>query len=172
MNWEEIGAIGQVLGSIAVFVTLVYLSVQVNHARQETRRLINQGRLEGVREMLVTRLSDKTLSDLNSKAHAALGGEPNEFMRELMNRTSLTVEESWRLFIEQMAWWQYRTQVIPYIQELSPSERLDFETTTRRFYSPDVSRQPVAALFYKYSRPLLNNPEAVSYVDNLLARPD
>ena len=93
-------------------------------------------------------------------------------MRELMNRTSLTLEESWRRFIEQMVWWQYRTQVIPYIHELRPSERLDFETTTRRFYSPDVSRQPVAALFYKYSRPLLNNPEAVSYVDNLLARPD
>ena len=31
MNWEEVGAIGQVLGSIAVFVTLGYLAVQVKH---------------------------------------------------------------------------------------------------------------------------------------------
>jgi hypothetical protein len=29
MNWEEVGAIGQVLGSIAVFVTLAYLARQI-----------------------------------------------------------------------------------------------------------------------------------------------
>jgi hypothetical protein len=27
MNWDEVGAIGQVLGSIAVFITLEYLAV-------------------------------------------------------------------------------------------------------------------------------------------------
>lgn len=34
MNWGAIGAIGEVLGAIAVFVTLLYLSVQI---RQNTR---------------------------------------------------------------------------------------------------------------------------------------
>jgi hypothetical protein len=29
MNWEGVGAIGQVLGSIAVFVTLGYLAAEV-----------------------------------------------------------------------------------------------------------------------------------------------
>jgi hypothetical protein len=29
MNWDEVGAIGQVLGSIAVFVTLIYLARQI-----------------------------------------------------------------------------------------------------------------------------------------------
>jgi hypothetical protein len=171
MNWEEVGAIGQVLGSVAVFITLVYLSVQFNHARQETRRLINQGRLEGLREIIHMRLSDKTLSDLNSKAHAGLGGEPHEFVQELMNRTNLTLDECWRLHLEQMVWWQYRTQVIRYIHELGPSERVDFDTTIRRFYRADGGRQPVAALWFEYSRPLLNDPDAVRYIDNLLAQP-
>ena len=34
MNWNAIGAIGQLVGSIAVFVTLGYLSIQVRHARK------------------------------------------------------------------------------------------------------------------------------------------
>ncbi len=32
MNWEAIGAIGETVGAIAVFVTLVYLAAQIRHA--------------------------------------------------------------------------------------------------------------------------------------------
>ena len=39
MNWDEVGAIGQMLGSLAVFITLVYLSVQTRHARSESRNV-------------------------------------------------------------------------------------------------------------------------------------
>jgi len=37
MNWEAIAAIGQMLGSIAVFVTLGYLAVQIRHNANATR---------------------------------------------------------------------------------------------------------------------------------------
>ena len=43
MNWDAIGALGQMLGSIAVFVTLGYLAGQVRYARTETRRALSQG---------------------------------------------------------------------------------------------------------------------------------
>jgi hypothetical protein len=36
MNWEAIGAIGEVLGAIGVICTLLYLTVQI---RQNTRAL-------------------------------------------------------------------------------------------------------------------------------------
>jgi hypothetical protein len=49
MNWDAIGAIGQVLGSVAVFITLGYLAVQVRHQRQENRRALSQGRAEAAR---------------------------------------------------------------------------------------------------------------------------
>jgi hypothetical protein len=38
MNREAVGAIGQVLGSLAVFVTLAYLAIQTKHAKEEARR--------------------------------------------------------------------------------------------------------------------------------------
>ncbi len=34
MNWEAIGAIGEIIGAMAVFLTLVYLALQI---RQNTK---------------------------------------------------------------------------------------------------------------------------------------
>lgn len=38
MNWEAIGAIGEIVSAIAVFVSLIYLAVQI---RQNTRQIVN-----------------------------------------------------------------------------------------------------------------------------------
>ena len=37
MNWEAIGAIGEITGALAVVVTLVYLSFQLRHNTYATR---------------------------------------------------------------------------------------------------------------------------------------
>jgi len=37
MNWEAIGAIGEVAGAAAVFVTLIYLALQIRQNTQQTR---------------------------------------------------------------------------------------------------------------------------------------
>lgn len=38
MNWEAIGAIGELIGALAVVLTLVYLAVQVRHSKQLLER--------------------------------------------------------------------------------------------------------------------------------------
>ena len=83
MNWEEVGAIGQVLGSVAVFITLVYLAVQVRHARQDVRRSINQSRFETIRQFNMTYATDERLNNLRVKSHLLLGGQEFPFTREL-----------------------------------------------------------------------------------------
>ena len=58
MDWEAVGAIGEILGAIAVVLTLGYLAVQVRHAKNATA---DQNRLErsrGVREMALTMISN------------------------------------------------------------------------------------------------------------------
>ena len=77
MNWEEVGAIGQVLGSIAVFITLGYLAVQVRHARQEARRAISQSRGETLRQLYRQARQRTNLTPLTTKANAALGRQPS-----------------------------------------------------------------------------------------------
>ena len=37
MNWEAIGAIGEVIGAVAVVVTLVYLAAQIRHNTMSNR---------------------------------------------------------------------------------------------------------------------------------------
>ena len=34
MNWDAIGAVGEIVGAIAVVLTLIYLAVQVRHSRE------------------------------------------------------------------------------------------------------------------------------------------
>ena len=166
MNWEEVGAIGQVLGSIAVLVTLGYLSIQVRHARQEVRRSINQSRFETIRKFNMTYATDERLNSLRSKSHILLGGQEFAFARELIDRTGMTREEASALSWDQQAWWQYRTEMIPHLDELTQSERKMFEFGIRQYRD-----FPLSKLWYETSRQTILNPDIVRYVDNLLAQP-
>jgi hypothetical protein len=51
MDWNAIGAIGESLGAIAVFITLVYLAIQVRSTRADVQRGVMQGRLQAAREL-------------------------------------------------------------------------------------------------------------------------
>ena len=62
MNWEEIGAIGQLLGTIAVLVTLVYLSIQVRHAREQAMRSAERARCDAAREYFLALATQPELS--------------------------------------------------------------------------------------------------------------
>jgi len=71
MNWDAIGAVGELLGSLAVLVTLVYLSLQIRNARDELKHTIRQNNdaanreiiLETVRNSRLTRALAKTVAD-------------------------------------------------------------------------------------------------------------
>ena len=48
MNRDAFGAIGQMLGSVVVLITLVHLAVQTADTKRELQRSVNQSRAEGV----------------------------------------------------------------------------------------------------------------------------
>ena len=166
MNWEAIAAIGQVLGSLAVFITLVYLSVQVRHARGEVRRSVTQSRAEGARELAMNHANNQRLTSTFLKANARLGGPVNPFVTTLMEQSGLTAEEANGLWWEQLAFWQNRVQAIPYIGEMTTGQRIHLDTVLRTQYG----RTPVPRLWYETVKPQMD-PDAVRYVDNLLAQP-
>jgi hypothetical protein len=59
MNWDAIGAIGQVLGSLAVCVTLGYLATQVRQARRQMQRAATDNRAATVRQLMLTQLTNE-----------------------------------------------------------------------------------------------------------------
>ena len=164
MNWDAIGAIGQMLGSVAVFVTLVYVAAQVRQARRETRRGLSQGRGEAFRHLMDV---FEPFSDSFLKANAVLGGTPPAGVAALMQQASVTQEVAFRLMLIELLWWNFRIQVIPYIDELPPIERTFFDVGCRFSYGqPGVAR----VVYDAYIKPT-QHPDAVRYIDNLLAQP-
>ena len=120
MNWDAIGAIGELPGSGAVLVTLGYLAVQVRHARSEAQRALGQGRMEANRELISLELHDLKP---RTKIDSALGLEPIPVVAALMNVADLTWEEAYRAFMLEIAAWNYRVYVITHINDLSPAEK-------------------------------------------------
>ena len=165
MNWDEVGAIGQVLGSIAVFITLVYLSVQTRHARSEARRAVIQSNTDGTRQILMTVATDAQLSSALLKADLASGGQPSPFVATLMEQ-GLSHEEASRVESYYWAQWNLRAQRIRYAHEFSEDSRMDFDVRMRRTYGGTGSEQ----LWYRKTKGILTT-DAVRYIDNLLAQP-
>jgi hypothetical protein len=165
MNWDAIGAIGELVGAMAVVVTLGYLAVQIRYARSEARRALSQGRGEALRSLLIEQ-QDERLNRLVLQVNAALGAEPRPFAVALAERTGVSAEDASLLLWNQISWWNYFLQIIPKIDDLTPMERTQFEVPIRAYYgSPGVGR-----VFYEtYVKPQ-GHADAVRYIDNLLAQ--
>lgn len=89
MNWDAFGAVGEWLGSIAVFVTLGYLAIQIRHARAEASRALSQGRMGANREPISLDLDEKNLA-ARLKAQTVLEVDPPPVVTLLMKQGILT----------------------------------------------------------------------------------
>ena len=163
MNWEAIGAVGQVLGAVAVFVTLGYLAIQVRHARGELRRSVSEARAKANREVLAAVSEPRALA-LLVKAGLVEGGSPAPFAAHAMERWGMTRDEAALLTNTMALSWQSRLQVIPYIAELSEMERHDFESVARRlFANPGPWR-----VFYELNLKPTQHPDVIRYMESVL----
>jgi hypothetical protein len=152
VNWDAIGAIGEVLGSVAVFVTLGYLAVQVRHARAEASRALSQGRMEANRELVSLDLSEKNLS-AKLKAQTALNDSPPPVVQLLMERANLTLEEAWRVFLVEVAAWNYRIHTITHWDDLPPSEQTIFDEAIRVVMTSELAQLMYHAHFKRSLHP-------------------
>jgi hypothetical protein len=83
MNWDAIGAIGEIIGASAVVVSLVYLATQIRVQNTESRIAGNHAILEGFRNS-IAELASPNFSDISyrcMKSVDPLTGQ--ELMQEL-----------------------------------------------------------------------------------------
>ena len=64
MNWDAIGAIGEIIGASAVVVSLVYLATQIRVQNTESRIAGNHAILEGFRNS-IAELASPNFSDIS-----------------------------------------------------------------------------------------------------------
>ena len=67
MNWEAIGAVGEIVGAGAVVVSLIYLAVQIRTQNSESRIAGNHAISEGFRDS-IAELSDPNLADISYRS--------------------------------------------------------------------------------------------------------
>ncbi len=72
MNWDAIGAIGEILGAAAVVATLVYLAIQIRYAKDTAADVNRLSRGVGVREMISTQKTVPGLMDAWVRAQGSV----------------------------------------------------------------------------------------------------
>ena len=82
MNWDAIGAVGEILGALAVVMTLAYLARQVKYAKAEATDTNRLNRANGVQVMQLALATNKELSDAVANSHG-MHGYYQEFAKEL-----------------------------------------------------------------------------------------
>ena len=166
MNWEAIGAVGETLGSIAVLLTLVYLSFQVKHARSEFRHSIAQQRFDTHRSLTMAAVTSDDLARIMSALEEAWTPTMDR-LEELEEAANLTAVEKKKFREYQKAWHIYRVQTIAEIEQLSKDQRRAFDITTGHLYNTGIT-----ALWYKWSTMNFPFRDGITYeyIDELILR--
>ena len=115
MNWEAIGAIGEVLGALGVIATLGYLAFQIRQNNSLLAAQASYAQFSVERERRTRILENRAgLTDISIRA--SLG-------EELSRTESLQLDAYWRDILD--AWqWQFRERQAGRLQ----SELIDFES--------------------------------------------
>ena len=72
MNWEAIGAVGEVIGAVAVVATLMYLALQVREAKHATRADVGQRLADELAKLNRDVYTNSEFAQLISRAYAKL----------------------------------------------------------------------------------------------------
>ena len=163
MTVMELGALGEFLGVFALVATLIYLSIQVRHARGESEKAVLEARNTGVREMSLSAATSEGLLAALVKADEAIGAAPNPFQSELMSH-GLDFHEARRVNHWHSAYMRlHRTQYDSSNQE----QRRTLDGPLRGVYARGVGR-----LFWDMRSVVLRDDAFSHHVNQLIAEAD
>ena len=103
MNWEAIGSVGEIVGSIAVVISLIYLAVQIRHANKQSEIESFRHTWNGLNQFC-DRLSESTqTASIINRGRASLESlnEDEYLVFEHIHLRLLNTLESWYLQVMQ-----------------------------------------------------------------------
>lgn len=160
MTIQDWGAIGEIVGGVAVVVTLIYLATQIRYARLAASDASRQGRAQGVRDLLLAVIHNAEYREAWWKADP----DSESLMAIIAEELKVSPSDANLVWNGCCAWafthWaQYRSM------KTAEDER-ELENLVFAFYS----RPPMGPV-WKHSELLrgLLDPGFVTWVDRVLA---
>ena len=136
MSIMELGTLGEFFGVFALVATLIYLSIQVRQARNESANVLHEARAAGIRELHMGVATSDGLAAAMTKAMEATGGYIQPFNAALIER-GLDYQEAhrvWRFFFAQ--WFYHLAQY----QASSGEQRHALDSAFRSVYTSGLGR--------------------------------
>jgi hypothetical protein len=159
MNWDAIGALGEVVGAVAVVVTLAYLATQVRYAKAATVDANRLVRASGVREMMLAVATNDGLL-----ASQIEGTDQAPYYEGYAEEFGISVQNAARAdYLNLYYFWLHWGQ---YASSHTAKDLRELRNLVENFY-----RMPPVRYSWEHSpwaRPILE-PDFVAFVDGVLA---
>lgn len=159
MNWDAIGAVGEILGAAAVVATLAYLAIQIRHAKDASADVNRLSRAAGVRETIALNLGDSQLINAWIKAQ----GSMSEYEKLTKSFGLENIEDGFN--VEQLCqswWWLHWGQWASMTTERDIDE-------LRHLISEFYSQPPMSIAWKESQNVALLEPEFRQFVDDSIA---
>ena len=155
MSIVELGALGEFVAALAVLITLVFLTVQVRHARLESARALLLSRTAVGANIQLGIASSEGLAAAFTRVSEALSEHPNKFVAELIQRG---VDRTDALRVDRACFAVWRQHLTTFM--LSDEEgRVQAADIWRNSYSTGTQR-----LFWDSTTPNIGNRQADQFI--------
>jgi hypothetical protein len=103
MNWDAIGAAGEIIGSVAVVVSLVYVSLQIRHANKQSEIAALRHTWDGLNQFCDQLSKSPETASIINRGRADLGSlnDDEYLIFEHIHLRLLNTLESWYLQVTQ-----------------------------------------------------------------------
>ena len=103
MNWEAVGTIGEIIGSLAVVISLIYVSVQIRHANKQSEIDAFRNTWENLNQLCDAFGASKETASIINRGRASLASlDADEYLIfEHIHLRLLNTLESWHLQVTQ-----------------------------------------------------------------------
>ena len=159
MNWDAIGAVGEILGAAAVVATLVYLAIQVRYAKDASADVNRLSRAEGVRETIAFMAKDSKMA----KAWIGAQGSLAQYEKLAKSFGLEDIEDGFNVeYVCQSWWWLHWGQWASITTERDMNE-------LRHLVSELYSQPPMSIAWQESANVVLLEPEFRQFVDDAIA---
>ena len=159
MNWDAIGAIGELIGAVAVVVTLLYVARQIHQANAQTQAQARYSFIEAYGEMNASISNNKAVASIFRRGFAGEELDQDERMQffaltgQFLNTWSALFDLHKDGLLPENQWTMVRKDIITMISE--PGGRAFWETVGREGVHEDFGNAVDEVLEGRKNLPLL-----------------